>query len=159
MSSVYLQHMPSQAAISFKCKRAKRAVPEWESYTWFFKLCLLLNFFGRFKQDNFSMTGVQLNVINGLIDAFVNSPGLCPLIPKMWVEHGSDRICCDNDLVHLIIQQQKHYMHGTWGSLAPRAAKHRKYPDGNRSSAVVRDTSRPQPFTPGHDVRPLFHFF
>ena len=38
------------------------------------------------------MTGVQPTFINGLIDASLKSSGLCPLIPKMWVEHGFDRI-------------------------------------------------------------------
>ena len=60
------------------------------SYKWFFKLRWLLNNFGHFKQDNFSITGVQVTFINGLTDAYLKSAGLCPLIPQMWVEHGSD---------------------------------------------------------------------
>ena len=35
---------------------------------------------------------VQLTFIIELIDASLKYLGLCPLIPKMWVEHGSDRI-------------------------------------------------------------------
>ena len=35
---------------------------------------------------------LQMTFLNGLIDASLKSTGLCPLIPKMWVEHGSDRI-------------------------------------------------------------------
>ena len=113
-------------------QREQLLVPEWESFTWFFKQRLLLHFFVHFEQDNFPMhffhfyfvpfqhwvcdwsfglnrkskvswgwmTGVQLTFINGLIGASLKSPGLCPLIPQMWVEHGSDWIqnasvtCC-----------------------------------------------------------------
>ena len=38
------------------------------------------------------LSNFNSNSLNGLIGASLISPGHCPLIPKMSVEHGSDRI-------------------------------------------------------------------
>ena len=45
-----------------------------------------------FKTYEKTQCCVQLTFIIELIDASLKYLGLCPLIPKMWVEHGSDRI-------------------------------------------------------------------
>ena len=45
-----------------------------------------------FKSYEKTQCCVELTFIIELNDASLKYPGQCPLIPKMWLEHGSDRI-------------------------------------------------------------------